>query len=139
MNKAEFDQAVAYAISQGYFRDASTPDMSQSTNENGLISLRTPRGTLIAEFRQDGDSFDGIGALSKSSAPAQFSNFECSKCGSNSFEKGEMRVAGGFWSSAMEVENRRFLWIACSKCGYTELYKSTVPGVQQFFDFISGN
>ena len=139
MEQAEFDKAVAYAISQGYFREISTPDISHSTLEDGLISLRTQHGTLVAEFRQDGDSYDGIGALSSKSAPAQFNTYACCKCGSTGFETGEMRVAGGFWSSVMEIENRRFHWIACNKCGYTEFYRNGVGGVQQLFDFMAGN
>tara|TARA_B100000925_G_scaffold274157_1_gene239408 strand:- start:88 stop:699 length:612 start_codon:yes stop_codon:yes gene_type:complete len=64
VDQDKFNKATAYAISQGYFRDPNTPDINQSTDEDGLITLRTPGGAKVAEFQTDGDTFDGIGDLS---------------------------------------------------------------------------
>jgi len=48
VDKGKFDQAVTYAIKKGYFRDPSTPDLEKSTEENGIIKLRTPRSSILA-------------------------------------------------------------------------------------------
>ena len=40
----------------------------QSTDEGGLITLRTPGGAKVAEFQTDGDTFEGIGDLSTKTA-----------------------------------------------------------------------
>ena len=76
MDQEKFNKAVAYAISRGYFRDPSTPDISQSTDEDGLITLRTPGRAKVAEFQTDGNTFQGIGNLSTTSSITQFSTSE---------------------------------------------------------------
>ena len=76
MDQDKFNKAVAYAISRGYFRDPSTPDINQSTDEDGLITLRTPGRATVAEFQIDGDTFQGIGNLSTTSSITQFSTSE---------------------------------------------------------------
>jgi|TARA_B100002052_G_scaffold218473_1_gene200455 predicted nucleic-acid-binding Zn-ribbon protein len=136
MDKDKFDKAVAYAISQGYFREPSTPNIDQSTDEGGLITLRTPKGTKVAQFKTDGNSFDGIGNLSSKIA-ATNSNYTCPKCGSTSYETGEIRASGGAMSSIFDIENKRFTSISCTKCGYTEFYKQTVSRTTQVLDFFA--
>ena len=76
MDQDKFNKAVAYAISRGYFRDPSTPDINQSTDEGGLITLRTPGRAKVAEFQTDGDTFQGIGNLSTTASITQFSTSE---------------------------------------------------------------
>jgi predicted nucleic-acid-binding Zn-ribbon protein len=136
MDKDKFDKAIAYAISKGYFRDPSTPDIDQSTDEGGLITLRTPRGAKVAQFQTDGDSFDGIGNLSKKIAATK-SSYTCPKCGSTSYETGQIRVSGGAWAAIMDVENKRYNSVSCTKCGYTEFYKETVSRGEQVLDFLA--
>ena len=136
MDKAKFDKAIAYAISKGYFRDPSTPDIDQSTDEDGLITLRTPRGAKVAQFQTDGETFDGIGNLSRKTAGTE-SSYTCPKCGSTSYETGQIRVSGGFWSSALDVENRRYDSVSCNKCGYTEFYKKTLSRTEKALDFLA--
>ena len=76
MDQDKFNKAVAYAISRGYFRDPSTPDINQSTDEDGLITLRTPGRAKVAEFQTDGDTFQGLGNLSTKPSITQFSTSE---------------------------------------------------------------
>ena len=63
-------------------------------------------------------------------------DLECMKCGSKDFEIGQIRTAGGFWSSFFDVGNRSFEYCSCKKCTYTEFYKGKVIGVQKVFDFL---
>ena len=76
VDQDKFNKAVAYAISRGYFRDPSTPDINQSTDEDGLITLRTPGRAKVAEFQTDGDTFQGLGNLSTKPSITQFSTSE---------------------------------------------------------------
>ena len=73
------------------------------------------------------------------SASQEASSYRCPKCGCIHYETGQIRVSGGFWSSLFDVGNRRFNSISCRDCGYTEFYKRTVSGAQQFFDFLGGS
>ena len=76
VDQDKFNKAIAYAISRDYFRDPSTPDINQSTDEDGLITVRTPGRATVAEFQTDGDTFQGIGNLSTKSSITQCSTSE---------------------------------------------------------------
>lgn len=49
MDQGTFDKAVTYAITKGYFRDPSTPDPDKSSEEKGVILLRTSGSSIIAK------------------------------------------------------------------------------------------
>ena len=49
VDQGKFDQAVTYAITKGYFRDPSTPDPDKSSEEKGVILLRTSGSSIIAK------------------------------------------------------------------------------------------
>ncbi|SJZ56614.1 zinc ribbon domain-containing protein [Selenihalanaerobacter shriftii] len=66
-------------------------------------------------------------------------NYQCPKCGSNSYERDEIRAAGGVFSKIFDVQNKKFIAVVCTDCGYTELYKkgkSSLLG--NIFDFFTG-
>ena len=62
----------------------------------------------------------------------------CPKCGCRDKAQGEFRAAGGFLSSFFDYSNKRFRYLSCSKCGYTEFYYSSISGAAKFFDFLAG-
>lgn len=65
-------------------------------------------------------------------------SWQCPKCGGGQRETGELRAHGGFWSSAFDVSTRRFSYIACQQCGYTEFYKADLTASSKVFDFLVG-
>ena len=65
--------------------------------------------------------------------------FVCSECGCTSYETGQIRVSGGFWSSFFDVGNKRYNDVSCTKCGFTKCYNRTVSGIQKAFDFLGGS
>ena len=136
MDKDKFDKAIAYAISMGYFLDPGTPDINQSTDEHGLITLRTQKGAKVAQFQTDGGTFDGIVNLSTKTAGKK-SSYTCPKRGSTTYETGQIRVSGDFWSSFLDVGNKRYGSVSCTKCGYTELHKKTARRVEKLLDFLA--
>lgn len=46
----------------------------------------------------------------------------CPKCSGRDLSHGELRGAGGFLSSFLDLAMRRFKTISCKACGYTEFY-----------------
>ncbi|HMA58807.1 MAG TPA: zinc ribbon domain-containing protein [Halanaerobiales bacterium] len=64
--------------------------------------------------------------------------FKCEKCGSKSYDKTELRTTGGKLSKLFDVQNKKFIAVSCSNCGYTELYRINDSGVlSNIFDFLT--
>jgi predicted nucleic-acid-binding Zn-ribbon protein len=49
--------------------------------------------------------------------------YTCPKCGNKEYESGEMWAVGSFWTRMFELHNRRFTFISCTRCRFTEFYK----------------
>ncbi|MBA3988791.1 zinc ribbon domain-containing protein [Aliidiomarina maris] len=64
--------------------------------------------------------------------------FECFKCKSNQFEAGQLRGKGGLVSAIFNLNNKRFRYVSCKRCGYTEFYSSVLGGGQKAVDFFTG-
>jgi len=64
-------------------------------------------------------------------------HYQCVKCGNSEYEKGEMRVTGGFWSKIFDVQNKKYIAIICTHCGYTEFYKDKGSRAGDIFDFFT--
>jgi len=47
----------------------------------------------------------------------------CPKCGCGEYEEEQIRTSGGGWSSVFDFENKKFITISCTNCGFTELFK----------------
>lgn len=62
--------------------------------------------------------------------------WKCLKCGNENFEQDEMRATGGALSKILDIQNKKFTTITCTKCKYTEFYKgnsSTLGNILDFF------
>jgi hypothetical protein len=64
-------------------------------------------------------------------------NFKCVKCGHHDYETGEMRATGGTFSKIFDVQNKKFSYIACARCKYTEFYKASTGALSNIFDFFT--
>ncbi len=53
----------------------------------------------------------------------QIAKYTCPKCGNRQYETGEIWTVGSFWTRIFEIHNRKFSFLTCQKCKYTELYK----------------
>jgi hypothetical protein len=49
--------------------------------------------------------------------------YTCPKCGNKQYETGEIWTISSFWTKMFEFYNRRFTFVSCQRCRYTELYK----------------
>ena len=63
--------------------------------------------------------------------------YKCPKCGNNTYTKGEIRTTGGLFSKIFDIQNKRFITISCTNCGYTELYFRKSSALGNIFDFIT--
>ena len=64
-------------------------------------------------------------------------NFVCPKCGNKSYETGEIQATGGFVSKVLDVQNKKFAYITCKKCKYTEFYKGDSSMLGNIFDLFT--
>lgn len=63
-------------------------------------------------------------------------SFKCVKCGNEKFEEDRFQATGGNFSKLFDVQNKKFITISCTKCGYTELYKSETDAGMNILDFL---
>lgn len=63
--------------------------------------------------------------------------FVCEKCGNTQYEKDQFQATGGNFSKIFDVQNKKFVTISCTRCGYTELYKTTGSDGWDIIDFLT--
>ncbi len=68
----------------------------------------------------------------------EHNNYKCIKCGNRLYETDEFRATGGFWAKIFDVQNKKFTTVSCTKCTYTEIYKTDSSMLGNVFDFFTG-
>jgi predicted nucleic-acid-binding Zn-ribbon protein len=68
----------------------------------------------------------------------QQQQFVCPKCGGNGFESDQFRATGGNFAKLVNVQNKRFITVSCTTCGYTELYRAETSTGMNVLDFLIG-
>ena len=58
------------------------------------------------------------------------------KCESTEYSEDTVTMTGKTWSRFMNIQNRKFLAVTCSKCNYTEFYKGVSKGWESVIDFL---
>lgn len=61
----------------------------------------------------------------------------CCKCGNEKFEKDQFQATGGSFAKIFDVQNKRFITVSCTKCGYTEIYKTMTDAGMNILDFFT--
>ncbi len=64
--------------------------------------------------------------------------YVCPKCGCTQYESDQFQATGGNFARMLDIQNKRFTTISCSRCGYTELYKKAEDGAMDILDFLIG-
>ena len=49
--------------------------------------------------------------------------YACTKCGGTECKTGSIRTTGAGLSRFLNLQNQKFGFVACTACGYTDLYK----------------
>lgn len=63
----------------------------------------------------------------------------CQKCGNRTYEHDQFQATGGNFAKLFDVQNKKFVTITCTRCGYTELYKQQGDTGMDILDFLIGN
>jgi uncharacterized protein len=67
----------------------------------------------------------------------QLLRYTCPKCGHKLYELGEMWTIGSFWTRMFEYHNRRFTYVSCQKCRYSEFYKIPKKSIGDVFNMFA--
>ncbi len=62
-------------------------------------------------------------------------NWSCPKCSHDSFEKGQFAATGGGFTKFFNIQNKKFTTISCTRCGFTEIYKTETSTLENVLDF----
>ena len=62
--------------------------------------------------------------------------WKCPKCESTEYSEDTVTMTGKTWSRFMNIQNRKFSAVTCSKCSYTEFYKGVSKGWESVVDFL---
>lgn len=65
-------------------------------------------------------------------------SFSCMKCKNTSYEQGQFQATGNTLSKLFDVQTEKFITITCTKCSFTEIYKSTSSTGENITDFLFG-
>jgi len=66
-------------------------------------------------------------------------SYTCAKCGNHQADVDNIRTTGAGFTKFFNIQNRRFVAVSCSKCGFTELYRQgKSSGASNVLDFITG-
>ncbi len=65
--------------------------------------------------------------------------YSCPKCGNASFENDQFQATGGNFAKVFDIQNKKFITISCTSCGYTELYKAKTSKGSNILDFLVGS
>ncbi len=69
----------------------------------------------------------------------QKQQYVCPKCGNTSFESDQFQATGGDFAKLFNVQNKKFITVSCTQCGYTELYRAQTSTGMNVLDFLWGN
>lgn len=64
--------------------------------------------------------------------------FVCTKCGCTTFVHDQFQATGGNFAKIFDVQNKKFITISCTRCGYTELYRQETEEGMNILDFMTG-
>lgn len=68
---------------------------------------------------------------------AEKREFVCTKCGNTKYEADQFQATGGNFAKIFDVQNKKFVTVSCTKCGYTELYKTMNSEGWDILDFLT--
>lgn len=64
--------------------------------------------------------------------------YRCPKCGGQHYESDQFQATGGNWAKIFDVQNKKFITVSCTACGYTELYRGKTDTGMNVLDFLLG-
>lgn len=65
--------------------------------------------------------------------------YVCPKCGNTRYESDQFQATGGNFAKLFDIQNKKFITVSCTNCGYTELYRAQNDAGMDVLDFLIGN
>jgi predicted nucleic-acid-binding Zn-ribbon protein len=65
----------------------------------------------------------------------QHDKWECPKCQNKEFETDLFSATGGFLTKFMNIQSKKFTTVTCTRCKYTEIYKTKTSALGNVLDF----
>lgn len=63
--------------------------------------------------------------------------YVCDKCGNRHFVSDQFQATGGNFAKIFDVQNKKFITISCTQCGFTELYRAENSSGWDILDFLT--
>lgn len=63
-------------------------------------------------------------------------NYVCPKCGNTQYADDQFQATGGNFAKLFDVQNKKFITVSCTQCGYTELYRAETSTGMNILDFL---
>ena len=63
--------------------------------------------------------------------------YNCVKCKNDRCDVGEFRATGGFLTKIFDIQSKKFSTVTCTRCKYTEIYKTDSSMLGNVFDFFT--
>ena len=63
--------------------------------------------------------------------------YVCPKCGCTHYVTDQIQTTGGNFAKIFDVQNKRFVSVSCTNCGYTEFYRKQNSAGWDIFDFFT--
>ena len=63
--------------------------------------------------------------------------FSCTKCTGTQYKTGQLRTTGSGLSRFFNIQNQKYATVACTACGYTELYRLDGSGLGNILDLFT--
>ena len=64
--------------------------------------------------------------------------YTCPKCGNRECKVEKISTTGSIWSRLFNIQFISFSAVICTRCTYTELYRTKSSQLANVFDFITG-
>ena len=63
--------------------------------------------------------------------------YSCTKCNNAQYKSGQIRTTGSGISRFLNLQNQKYATVACTACGYTELYRLDGSGIGNIIDLFT--
>lgn len=64
--------------------------------------------------------------------------YVCPKCGNTRYISDQFQATGGNFAKLFDIQNKKFITVSCTSCGYTELYRGETDSGMDILDFLMG-
>lgn len=62
----------------------------------------------------------------------------CDKCGNEHYVSDQFQATGGNFAKIFDVQNKKFITVSCTRCGFSELYRGQTSDGWNVLDFLMG-